>query len=157
MEYGFIFSNVTLIGTVSVSEDGDGNITGVFLPSSNLPPMEVCETEAISEAFGQIDEYLSGKRRNFDLPLDYGVSGFHRTVLEEVEKIPYGEIRRYKDIAEAIGNPLAYRSVGTACGLNPLPIVIPCHRVVPSSGGIGNYSGGTSLKRRFLDHERSMC
>ena len=156
MEQGFIFSNVTLIGTVSVSEDGDGNITGVFLPSSNLPPMDVRDTEAISEAFSQIDEYLSGKRRDFDLPLDYGLTGFRRAVLEEIERIPYGDVRRYKDIAQAIGDPNSYRAVGTTCAVNPLPIVIPCHRVVPSTGGIGNYSGGTSLKKRLLDHERSM-
>lgn len=157
MEYGFIFSNVTLIGTVSISEDGDGNITGVFLPSSNLPSMEVFETDAIAEAFGQIHEYLCGERKMFDLPLDYGVEGFRRIVLEEVERIPYGEVRNYKHIAEAVGNPKAYRNVGMACAANPLPIIIPCHRVIPTSGGIGNYSGGASLKKRLLDHERSMC
>ena len=156
MGYGCIYSRITLIGTLSISEDGDGNLTGVYLPNSNLPEMDVSESQVISEAFEQIDEYLSGKRRAFDLPLDYGVTGFRRSVLEALERIPYGETRTYKEVAEGIGLPSAYRAVGAACAANPLPIIIPCHRVVPSSGGIGNYAGGESLKRKLLEHEKSM-
>ena len=156
MDYGCIFSKMTLIGTVSISEDGDGNLTGVYLPNANLPSMDAKESEVISEAFGQLDEYLSGRRREFDLPLDYGVTGFRRSILEALERIPYGETRTYKDIAEAVGNPSAYRQVGLACAANPLPIIIPCHRVVPSSGGIGNYSGGEAIKRKLLSLEKSM-
>lgn len=156
MEYGCIYSRITLIGTISISEDGDGNLTGVYLPNTNLPQMDVSESQVISEAFGQIDEYLSGKRRRFDLPLDYGVTGFRRSVLEEIERIPYGETRTYKDIAERTDSPKAYRAVGMACATNPLPIIIPCHRVVPSSGGVGSYVGGEALKKRLLEHEKSM-
>ncbi|MBO4763192.1 MAG: methylated-DNA--[Candidatus Methanomethylophilaceae archaeon] len=156
MGYGCIFSRVTLIGMISISEDGDGNLTGVYLPNSNLPEMDVSESEVIAEAFGQMDEYLSGKRKEFDLPLDYGVTGFRRSVLEEIERIPYGETRTYKDIAVAVGSPRAYMAVGAACGANPLPIIIPCHRVLPAGGGIGNYAGGEALKRRLLEHEKSM-
>ncbi|MBR6871558.1 MAG: methylated-DNA--[Candidatus Methanomethylophilaceae archaeon] len=156
MEYGYIYSKITLIGTVSISEDGDGNLTGVYLPNVNLPQMDVSESQVISEAFDQVDEYLSGKRRKFDLPLDYGVTGFRRDVLEAIEKIPYGSTRTYKDIAEEIGSPKAYRAVGTACAANPLPIIIPCHRVVPSSGGYGNYVGGEVLKKKLIEHESSM-
>jgi methylated-DNA-[protein]-cysteine S-methyltransferase len=156
MGYGCIFSRVTLIGTISISEDGDGNLTGVYLPNSNLPVMDVSESEVISEAFGQIDEYLCGKRKKFDLPLDYGCTGFRRTVLEEVEKIPYGETRTYKEVAVSAGSPKAFMAVGSVCASNPLPIIIPCHRVLPASGGIGNYAGGEALKKRLLDHEKSM-
>ncbi|MBR6204005.1 MAG: methylated-DNA--[Candidatus Methanomethylophilaceae archaeon] len=156
MEYGCIYSKVTLIGTISISEDGDGNLTGVYLPNTNLPKMDVSESQVIAEAFDQVDEYLSGKRRKFDLPLDYGVTGFRRTVLEELERIPYGETRTFKEIAESIGSPKAYRAVGTACAANPLPIIIPCHRVVPSSGGVGSYAGGEALKKRLIEHEKSM-
>ena len=73
--------------------------------------------------------------------------------MEELNRIPYGEVRTYKQIAEQIGYPRSFRAVGTACAENPMPILVPCHRVVPSSGGIGNYSGGVSLKRKFLTLE----
>ncbi|MGN0098559.1 MAG: methylated-DNA--[protein]-cysteine S-methyltransferase, partial [Candidatus Methanomethylophilaceae archaeon] len=137
--------------------DGEGRITGIFLPNSNLPSMEDRETDAIAEAAAQLDEYLSGKRRKFDLELSYDGSGFRRTVMESMMEIPYGEVRSYRELAEMAGSPKAYRAVGTVCSGNPLPIVIPCHRVVPSSGGLGSYSGGTALKKRLLDHERSMA
>ena len=155
MEYGYIYSKITLIGTVSISEDGDGNLTGVYLPNVNLPQMDVSESQVISEAFDQVDEYLSGKRRKFDLPLDYGVTGFRRDVLEAIEKIPYGSTRTYKDIAEEIGSPKAYRAVGTACAANPLPIIIPCHRVVGAGGALTGYAGGIDKKQWLLRMEQS--
>ena len=148
-----IWSFLTLLGTVSISEDGEGMITGVYLPCSNLPPMDQCETDALKEAAKQINQYLSGKRMEFDLDLYYDGSDFRCRVMEELNRIPYGEVRTYKQIAEAIGYPNSTRAVGTACSENPLPILVPCHRVVPSSGGIGNYSGGISMKRRLLDLE----
>ena len=81
---------------------------------------------------------------------------FRMAVMDSMRRIPYGEVRSYKQLAKMAGSPNAYRAVGTVCSENPLPIVIPCHRVIPASGGIGSYSGGTALKRRLLDHERSM-
>ena len=149
-----IYSYLTLIGTVSITEDGDGNITGVYLPNDNLPSMDEFESDVISEAASQINEYLTGSRKEFDLPLSYDGTPFRKSVLEAVRDIPYGETRSYSEIADAIGSPKAFRSVGTACAENPLPIIIPCHRVLPSSGGIGSYAGGSSLKKRLLDHER---
>ena len=149
-----ILSCITLIGTVNIAEDGDGNIIGVYLPNSNLPCMEDGETDVLLEAAAQLNEYFSGKRRRFDLPLSYGGTEFRTSVLDALREIPYGETRTYGEIAESIGSPRAYRAVGTACAENPLPIVIPCHRVVPSSGGIGSYAGGSSMKRRLLDFER---
>lgn len=151
-----IFSYITLIGTVSISEDGEGRITGVFLPNCNLPAMDDHETDVLADAAGQLEEYFSGKRRDFDLDLSYEGSEFRTPVLDALRDIPYGEVRTYKQIAEACGSPNAYRAVGTACAENPLPIIIPCHRVVPSTGGLGGYAGGTSMKKRLLDHERSM-
>lgn len=149
-----IFSCITLIGTVSITEDGEGRITGLYLPSSNLPCMEDRETDILSEATGQLNEYFSGKRRSFDLPLSYQGSEFRTAVLESLMRIPYGEVRTYAQVAEDVGSPRAFRAVGTACAENPIPIIIPCHRVVPSSGGVGNYAGGSSLKRRLIDFER---
>lgn len=149
-----ITSFLTLIGTVSIAEDGNGRITDLFLPNSNLPAMEDRETDALGEAAKQVNEYLSGKRREFDLQLSYQETDFRTKVLEALMDIPYGETRTYSEIASAAGSPKAFRAVGTACAENPLPIIIPCHRVVPSSGGIGSYAGGTAMKQRLLDLER---
>lgn len=149
-----IFSFITLIGTVSVTEDGEGRITGLYLPNSNLPCMDDRETEVISEAVGQLNEYFSGKRREFDLPLSYGGTDFTISVLDALSRIPYGEVRTYAQIAEEVGSPRAYRAVGSACAGNPIPIIVPCHRVVPSTGGVGNYAGGSAMKRRLLEFER---
>ena len=149
-----ISSFFTLIGTVSIAEDGDGGITGLYLPCSNLPAMEDRETAALKEAGKQVNEYLSGKRREFDLQLSYGGTGFRMAVLEAIMQIPYGETRTYSEVAATAGSPKAFRAVGTACAENPLPIIIPCHRVVPSSGGVGSYAGGTAMKQRLLDLER---
>lgn len=149
-----IHSFITLIGTVSVTEDGDGRLDGVYLPNSNLPCMDEDETDVLEEAARQINEYLAGRRRRFQLPLHYGGSTFRVAVLDEISRIPYGEVRTYAQLAEAVGSPKAFRAVGTVCAENPMPIVIPCHRVVPSSGGVGNYAGGSTLKRWLLDHER---
>ncbi len=148
-----ICSFLTLIGTVSITEDGDGMITGLYLPCSNLPPMDQCETAALKEAARQVNEYLAGKRKDFDLDLRYDGSDFRSRVMEELNRIPYGEVRTYKQVAEAIGYPRSMRAVGTACAENPLPILVPCHRVIPSAGGYGNYSGGIALKRKFLNLE----
>ena len=149
-----ILSCITLIGTESITEDGDGNVTGVYLPNSNLPCMDEAETDVLLEAADQLNQYFSGKRRDFDLPLSYDGSEFRVSVLDALRDIPYGETRTYAQVAEAVGSPRAYRAVGTACAENPLPIVIPCHRVVPTAGGVGSYAGGSSMKRRLLEFER---
>ena len=149
-----IHSFITLIGSMSVTEDGEGRVTALYLPNQNLPAIEECETEVLSEAAGQVNEYLSGRRRSFDLPLLIDGSEFRRSVLGALVDIPYGEVRTYGQIAETVGSPRAYRAVGTACAENMIPIIIPCHRVVPSSGGVGNYAGGSALKTRLIELER---
>ena len=149
-----IFSFLTLIGTVSVTEDGEGRITGVYLPNGNLPAMDERETDILDEASGQLNEYFSGRRKRFDLPLAYESTPFRTAVMDAVREIPYGEIRTYSQLAKAAGSPNAFRAAGSVCASNPLPILIPCHRVVPSSGGIGRYAYGTSMKRRLLELER---
>lgn len=147
-----IHSFITIIGSVSVTEDGEGNITGVFLPNQNLPPMDERDSNILVEAEAQVNEYLSGRRTRFDLPLSIEGTGFRMAVLEAISDIPFGETRHYSDIAELVGSPRAYRAVGTACAENPVPLIIPCHRVVPMTG-IGKYAGGVSLKKRLLDME----
>ena len=102
----------------------------------------------------QLDEYFAGRRRVFDLPLDFRLSrGFRRAVLAQLREIDYGSTRSYADIAAAAGSPRAVRAVGTACATNPLPVVVPCHRVVRSDGSPGGYAGGPEAKRLLLDLE----
>jgi methylated-DNA-[protein]-cysteine S-methyltransferase len=107
----------------------------------------------IDTAAMQLQEYFAGSRQMFDLALDIGGTGFQRRVWEEVGRIPFGETRTYLQIACAIGAPGAVRAVGAANGANPVPILIPCHRVVASGGGLGGYGGGLDLKKWLLDHE----
>jgi methylated-DNA-[protein]-cysteine S-methyltransferase len=102
----------------------------------------------------EIDDYLAGRRRHFDLPLDLRLStGFRRTVLDHLPDIPYGDTASYASVASAAGNPKAVRAVGSACATNPLPVVVPCHRVVRSDGTIGQYVGGSATKRTLLSLE----
>ena len=102
----------------------------------------------------QLDEYFGGRRTEFDLPLDFRLaSGFRRTVLAHLPAIPYGHTESYAEVAAASGSPKAVRAVGTACAKNPLPVVVPCHRVVRSDGTAGGYAGGPDAKRTLLDLE----
>ena len=154
---GRIYTFVSLIGRISISEDGHGRVDGVYLPTSNLPYLKEGCTAVLKETEEQINEYLSGDRRVFTVPVSTeGVSDFTLDVLEAIQDIDYGETRTYSEIAQEIGKPTAYRAVGSACGRNPLPILIPCHRVVPSNGGTGSYIGGSALKKRLLTHEKRM-
>lgn len=102
----------------------------------------------------ELDEYFTGQRTTFDLPLDFRLSrGFRREVLSHLREIAYGHTASYGDVARLVGNPRAVRAVGTACALNPLPLVVPCHRVVRAGGAMGRYAGGEEAKRILLDLE----
>ncbi len=102
----------------------------------------------------ELDEYFAGRRRAFDLPLDLRLAhGFRRVVLEHLSDIAYGHTASYAAVAAAAGNPRAVRAVGSACARNPLPLVVPCHRVVKSDGSIGQYGGGVAAKERLLTLE----
>lgn len=103
----------------------------------------------------QITEYLDGTREQFDFPLAATGTSFQKSVWEACRQIPYGETRTYKDIARMINNPNAVRAVGTALSRNPFPIIIPCHRVIPSTGGIGSYAYGAERKAWLLRREQS--
>jgi methylated-DNA-[protein]-cysteine S-methyltransferase len=102
----------------------------------------------------QLEEYFAGHRHHFDLPLDLSLSsGFRRTVLNYLPDIAYGQTASYQVVASAVDNPRAVRAVGSACATNPLPLVIPCHRVIRSDGLIGSYLGGADTKRQLLELE----
>jgi methylated-DNA-[protein]-cysteine S-methyltransferase len=102
----------------------------------------------------ELDEYFTGQRRAFDVPLDFRLSkGFRRAVLTHLAEIPYGSTESYAQVAAASGSPKAVRAVGTACATNPLPLVVPCHRVVRSNGTSGRYRGGEAAKLTLLTME----
>lgn len=99
----------------------------------------------------ELDEYFEGRRTSFDLPLDLGVCGpFGRRVLEAATAIPFGATRTYREVAAIAGNAAASRATGNALGANPIPIVVPCHRVLRSGGGLGGYTGGLHRKEQLL-------
>ena len=103
----------------------------------------------------QLDEYFEGRRRDFELPIDWVlVRGFGREVLRATARIPYGQVATYRDVATEAGSPRAVRAAGNALGANPMPIVVPCHRVVRTGGGLGGYTGGLERKERLLALER---
>jgi len=120
----------------------------------HLPEAKRVESrEKNRAAIEQIQEYLAGDRTEFDLPLDLRGTDFQRAVWRELRKIPFGDQRSYRDIAEAVGRPKAVRAVGAANGSNPVAIVVPCHRVVNADGKLGGYGGGLPLKARLLAME----
>lgn len=105
----------------------------------------------------QLDEYFGGGRRAFDLPLDRRLShGYRREVLEELSLVPFGTTVSYKDLAERTGHPRASRAVGTAMATNPIPVVVPCHRVLRTGGALGGYGGGLEAKLWLLRHEGAL-
>jgi methylated-DNA-[protein]-cysteine S-methyltransferase len=108
---------------------------------------------AVDRARRQLDEYFSGRRTRFDLPLDVRVRGFARRVLDRLGRIPYGHLTTYGALAAEVGNPRAARAVGTVMNRNPIPIVLPCHRVVGASGALVGYGGGLDRKRLLLELE----
>ncbi|MGW8061238.1 methylated-DNA--[protein]-cysteine S-methyltransferase [Streptomyces ziwulingensis] len=115
-------------------------------------PVEAPGSPLLAEAIRQVEEYFAGTRRAFDLPLDWSlISGFNRAVLRELASgVPYGSVLGYGDLAGRVGQPGAAQAVGMAMGANPLPVVVPCHRVVESGGGIGGFGGGVGTKRQLL-------
>ncbi|WP_329340424.1 methylated-DNA--[protein]-cysteine S-methyltransferase [Streptomyces sp. NBC_00663] len=115
-------------------------------------PVEAPGSPLLAEPIRQVRAYFEGRRRDFELPLDWSlISGFNRQVLRELAAgVPYGSVVGYGDLAGRVGQPGAAQAVGVAMGSNPLPVVVPCHRVVESDGGIGGFGGGLETKRKLL-------
>jgi len=108
----------------------------------------------LRQAARQLTKYFTGKRRSFDLPLDLRSKGFTRRVQKEVARIPYGKTATYGEVAHRVKSPRAARAVGGAVGANPIPIIIPCHRVIAAGGKLGGFGGGLTLKRKLLELEK---
>ncbi len=139
------------IGRLLIEENGS-SITKV---SFNPHYAQGSKTKLTDEAFRQLQEYFSGTRTQFELPLDPQGTAFQKSVWQELQNIPYGKTVSYKDIALAIDNPKAFRAVGNANNKNPIPIIIPCHRCVGSNGKLTGYAGGLELKQRLLNLEQA--
>ncbi len=134
--------------SLSVAGDGDGNLTEIRFDAP--PPEGLRDRQRCKSAVAQLAEYFAGRRRAFHLRLAPVGTDFQLRVWRALCEIPYGAVRDYGDIARAIGQPKATRAVGQANGRNPLPIVIPCHRVVAGDGTIGGFSSGLEVKHRLL-------
>ncbi len=122
--------------------------------AARLSPRMLSAPRRLDEPRRELDEYFAGRRRAFDLTLDLRLlSDFTRRVLRATAEIPYGKVATYKEVATAAGSPRGFRAAGNALGSNPLPIVLPCHRVLHSGGGLGGYTGGLERKRVLLTIE----
>ena len=131
-----------------VAVDGDGRLLEIRFDGRR--PEGRRDAKRCRDAAAQLADYFAGRRREFELDLAPFGTDFQLRVWRALQAIPYGALRNYGDIARAIGQPGAARAVGGAIGSNPLPIVIPCHRVIASDGTIGGYSGGLAIKHRLL-------
>lgn len=121
----------------------------------NSAAVELRESKtALATYLAELDEYFAGERREFSLPLDLRGTTFQLDCWHALRKIPYGETRSYRDIAQVIGRPLACRAVGLANNRNPIAIIVPCHRVIAASGSLCGYGGGLDLKRKLIDLEQ---
>ncbi len=141
-------------GLVRVAFDREGHDTVLARLATAISPRILRAPHRLDEAATQLDEYFSGRRRAFDVPIDLQLAhGFRRAVLTHLRDIAYGETASYAMVAAASGSPAAVRAVGSACANNPLPLVVPCHRVVRSDGSIGQYLGGTEVKQALLAME----
>jgi methylated-DNA-[protein]-cysteine S-methyltransferase len=143
----------TPIGALEISGSGRGVRSIVFAGRRRVRSGRT--PACLKVAVRQIDEYFRGKRKKFTVKLDIGGTPFQKKVWRELLKIPFGKTASYADIASATGNPRACRAVGGANHRNPVPIIVPCHRVVGSGGGLTGYGGGLERKAWLLIHERN--
>jgi methylated-DNA-[protein]-cysteine S-methyltransferase len=122
--------------------------------SERVSPRVLEAPAELDEARRELDLYFEGKLDRFDLPLDWRLSGgFRQRVLRAIDRIPYGQTRSYTEMARKAGNERAVRAAGSACGSNPIPLVVPCHRVLRTGGALGGYGGGLPMKRALLELE----
>ena len=144
----------TETGLVRVAFEREGFDTVLESLATRVSPRVLQAPRRLDTAAAELDEYFAGTRRAFDLPLDLALSsGFRQVVQRYLPHIGYGHTQTYTEVAETVGSPRAVRAVGTACATNPLPVVVPCHRVLRSDGSMGGYLGGLDAKRTLLELE----
>ncbi len=148
------------IGLLTLAGHRDVLTNLVMEGGAHLPPDRtrwVRDEEAFSDAVAQIEAYFAGERVGFDVALRPDGTSFQRRVWDALSEIPYGETCSYGEIARRIGQPGAARAVGIATGRNPIPIIVPCHRVIGANGTLTGYAGGLETKRALLDLEQAFC
>lgn len=143
-------------GLVRVAYQSEGFDDVLSTLATKLSPRVLRARKRLDDAAREIDEYFAGTRTDFELPLDYSLSsGFRQLVQRHLSHIAYGRTESYKQVAQLVGNPRAVRAVGTACATNPLPVVVPCHRVLRTDGTLGGYIGGLDAKTALLRLENA--
>lgn len=141
------------IGTLTVVVNGDGALTHILFDGQSPPAGADRDAARCTDAVAQLREYFAGERTEFDLPLAPAGSEFQRTVWDQLRRIGYGDVTDYGSLGARIGRPGAARAVGRANATNPIPIVIPCHRVIGANGSLTGYAGGMEAKRLLLNLE----
>jgi methylated-DNA-[protein]-cysteine S-methyltransferase len=144
----------TPTGLVRVGLPGEDAEATLADLSRRISPRVLESAAALDVERRELDRYFAGKLDRFELPIDWQLShGFHRRAREGMVAIPYGETRTYTELARGAGNERAVRAAGTACGSNPIPLVVPCHRVLRTGGALGGYGGGLPMKKALLELE----
>jgi methylated-DNA-[protein]-cysteine S-methyltransferase len=149
--FGALLLAATPHGLARIAFEREGHDAVLARLAADISPRVVHAPDRLDEAAGQLDGYFAGRRRRFDVAVDLRLArGFRRAVLQRLGRIGYGATTTYGTLAADLGRPGAARAVGTACATNPVSIVVPCHRVVRGDGVIGDYLGGTEMKRALL-------
>ena len=155
--FGDLLAAVTPRGLLLLSYDPRRNDAVLEDIAAKVSPRVLEAPARIDPVRRQLDEYFEGERRKFELKLDWRLTrGFFQKILRATARLGYGEVATYKQMAEAAGSPRAVRAAGSALGSNPIPIVVPCHRIVRTGGNLGGYGGGLDVKRRLLELEGAL-
>ncbi len=156
--YGRVHVAVTDRGLVSLALPSIGEDEFLNKLAAIVSPRVLELPGRVDRVRRELDEYFAGERTSFDLDLDWRMvrAGFYRSVLRETEKLPFGVTSTYGEIAARAGNARAYRAAGTALATNPIPLVIPCHRILRAGGSVGEYGGGSAMKQSLLVAEGSL-
>jgi methylated-DNA-[protein]-cysteine S-methyltransferase len=155
---GRVVAAATTRGLVRLAyEDWNGGVDRIVEAlAASISPRILEQPAALDAVARELDEYFAGRRRTFDLPLDWSLcTPFARRVLGATRRIPYGQVATYGEVAERAGSPGGSRAAGNALGSNPMPIVVPCHRVVRTGGALGGYTGGVERKELLLGLEHA--
>ena len=151
---GALLLAATPQGLVRVAYDIEDHDRVLDTLAQRLSPRVLRAPKRLDAAARELDEYFGGRRQAFDLPLDLSLSrGFRQLVQRHLPEIGYGQTRTYGQVADLVGNPKAARAVGTACATNPLPVVVPCHRVLRADGKLSGYVGGAAARQALLSLE----
>jgi methylated-DNA-[protein]-cysteine S-methyltransferase len=149
---GVLTVAATKRGLVRVAYSPPDEVVGEL--AAKLSPRVMEAPARLDDVRRELEEYFDGRRRDFDVPLDWSLTrGFVRSVLRATARVPFGDVTTYRQVATAAGSPRAVRAAGNALGANPIPVIVPCHRVLRTGGGLGGYTGGLDIKQRLLELE----